>query len=520
MVEKNILWLFTIVVMIITMGCSKDEKSDEKVLISFSIPNQTCDVTIDGRNVIVDMYQYVDLSKLTPIMVISDGATVKPASGVMVDFTNPVFYIVTAQNGSVMTYVVTVQKTLSRKNDIESFQLVGTEQIFEREGDDIFIYVPYETDIASIATEIIVSDKATITPESGVQKDFSNPQIYTVKSSDGTEKDFLVTVKRSPWRNVIKNGEAPFLKTDGHQLIVFKDKMWLLGGWLGKHNHNEATHSVGANYWTSQVWCMSDGINWESKGNAPWKGRHGFGCVVFDQRLWVLAGDDHLDIWNTEDGINWTKVIDVVPWGARYFPYIAVFNDKIWVLGGQDVDADGKKGEKYTDIWSSVDGINWVKEVQFAAWLPRATICGTVVLNNTMYLYGGGAFADGGGVLNGFSGVFNDVWNSSDGINWARIMIRAPWSPKIWGIVGTHKNHMFMMGGDSEGLNWQLSNDAWYSDWGVDWKQIKHSFWEPRHAASAVSFNDKLWLVGGLISTEDGGDTTNDVWVLDENYEQ
>ena len=518
--KKNIThWILYIVLMTGIISCS-DDKSSEKSLISFSIPNQICDITIDGLTVSVDVYKYVDVSKLTAIIVVSDGATVNPPTESMVDFTNPVFYIVTAQDGSVATYTVTVQKTLSRKSDIESFELIGTEQVFEREEDNIFVYVPYETDITSIATEIIVSDKATITPESGVRKDFTNPQTYTIKSSDGAEKDYLVTVKKSPWRNVIKNGEAPFLKTDGHQLIVFKDKIWILGGWLGKHSHGEATYISGVNYWTSQVWCTLDGIDWESKGNAPWKGRHGFGCVVFDQRLWILAGDDHLDVWNTEDGINWTKVIDVVPWGARYFPYITVFNDKIWVLGGQDVNADGHKGEKYTDIWSSVDGVNWTKEVQFAPWLPRATICGSVVLNNTMYLYGGAAFAYGGGILNGFSGVFNDVWNSSDGINWARIMIRAPWSPKIWGIVGTHKNHMFMMGGDSEGLNWQLSNDAWYSDWGVDWKQIKYSFWKPRHAASVTSFNDKLWLVGGLISTEDGGDTTNEVWVLEGDYEQ
>src|SRR5690606_22593947 len=131
-----------------------------------------------------------------------------------------------------------------------------------------------ETDITNLKTEITLTDeKATIHPASGSAVDFSTPQKYIIKSNDGEEKEIKVTVKVSQWKQILKNEEAPFLRVDGHQLVVFRDKLWLLGGWLGKYDHDKASFKQGNSHWTSQVWCTSDGENWESKGDAPWAGR-------------------------------------------------------------------------------------------------------------------------------------------------------------------------------------------------------------------------------------------------------
>ena len=481
--------------MIIMIGCSKDEKSGEKNLISFSIPNQTCDVTIDGQAVSIKMYKHVDIGKLTPIVVVSDGATVNPSSGVMVDFTNPVFYVVTAQDGSVATYVVTVQKTLSRKNDIENFQLVGTEQIFEREGDNLFVYVPYETDIASIVAEIVVSDKATVTPASGVQIDFTNPQTYTVKSSDGTEKEFLVTVKKSPWRKI--TSDAPFSKRDGSGLVEFKGKMWLLGGWL----------SLGD---ISEVWNTSDGINWDFVGDAPWEGRHSTGFVVYKDFLWVISGDGHPDVWKTGDGENWELVTANAPWGNRSGSYIGVFNDKLWLIGGVDwwneagewVREFGTKG--LNDVWSSIDGKDWKRELEFAPFAQRGMIHGFTVLNNELYIYGGGTRA----IFPPYS-AFNDVWKTTNGVIWHNVTHHANWSPRLHFSAIVYDNKLWVTDGTSYTEN--LMNDVWYSNDGKDWTQLKHSFFPARHASSLCVFQGKLWMVAGFI--------LNDIWVLSNDYE-
>ena len=390
---------------------------------------------------------------------------------------------------------------------VETFRLVGTEQIFEQEGENIFIYVPYETDISDIKTEITLAGQATIRPPSGTVMDFTHPQELTVKSSDGNEQTLTVTVEKSPWRQVLANETAPFLKTDGHTLVVFKDKMWLLGGWLGRFDHDQATFTVGGDHWTSQVWCTSDGKNWESKGNAPWAGRHGFGCVVHDDKLWVIGGDQHTDVWNTEDGVTWNKISDTVPWGERYFPYIVSFKGKIWVMGGMRVafTESPRLRDKYNDVWSTTDGVHWTQEAEFVDWLPRGMISGTAILNDELYIFGGSIL---------YSYAFNDVWKTGDGVHWTKVTSHAPWPARSWGSIAAFDNKLWVLAGDFDITNNRMLNDVWYSSDGATWTQQQGVFWKPRHATPVIEFQNKLWLVGGLISRNDGG-VSNEVWVMD-----
>jgi hypothetical protein len=48
---------------------------------------------------------------MTPTISVSPGAAVSPASGTVCNFTNPVTYTVTAENGDTETYTITVTKT-------------------------------------------------------------------------------------------------------------------------------------------------------------------------------------------------------------------------------------------------------------------------------------------------------------------------------------------------------------------------------------------------------------------------
>jgi len=336
-----------------------------------------------------------------------------------------------------------------------------------------------------------------------------NIRAVVALESDESKKSFYgEKVKESPWRQVVENGTAPFLKVDGHSLIVFKDKMWLLGGYLQSFNHEKATYSAGHAHWTSQVWCTVDGIHWESKGDAPWAGRHGFGCVVYDDRLWVIGGDQHTDVWNTEDGVHWKKLLDTVPWGERYFPYIVSFKGKIWVMGGiRILLPDGQLRDKYNDVWSTTDGIHWVREAEFVNWAPRGLMTGTAVLNDELFIYGGS-------ILRSYA--YNDVWKTSDGINWTKVISHAPWSPRTWGTVASFDNKLWLLAGDYDVKNGTMLNDVWYSSDGVEWTAQKEVAWKPRHAVPVVEYNNKIWLVGGMIMiTESSAEVSNDVWVMD-----
>jgi len=479
----------------------KVRRNSDNALISFSIPNQTCDVHIEGSKVTVDVYRFIDITKLTPIVVVSQGAAVDPPSGSTVDFTEAVTYTVTAMDGSVAKYTVTVNKNLSRRNDIEKFELIGTEQIFEREGDDLFIYVPYETDVTNIETYIVVSDMAAVSPASGTFVDFTNPQIYTVTASDGTSKNYLVTVKRSPWRKV---GNGPFSPRDEHTVLVYDGKMWLLGGWIGGETH------------VTEVWNSSDGTNWNLvTDDAPWKNKKSTNFVVFKEKIYALGGvGEDLGVYSSVDGLNWYKIIDEVPWGKRYHPYIAVFKDKIWVIGGLEIGFTQPRPygvEVYSDVWSSDDGVSWTMEKPYLQFPARGLVHGYAVLEDELYIYSGGS--KGTVILSETLETlseYNDVWKTSDGLNWVRITNTPGWPPRTHSSITVYQKKLYLLAGSirSQAQD-NLSNEVWKSTDGSNWEQVRHSFFSPRHAASAVEFKGKLFLVAGFL--------LNDIWVL-ENY--
>ena len=64
--------------------------------------NPEADGSIDNTNYTINLLVETgtDLTKLTPTISISDGATISPDSGKPKDFTNPVNYTVTAQDGA------------------------------------------------------------------------------------------------------------------------------------------------------------------------------------------------------------------------------------------------------------------------------------------------------------------------------------------------------------------------------------------------------------------------------------
>ncbi|MBI5541158.1 MAG: fibronectin type III domain-containing protein, partial [Bacteroidia bacterium] len=77
-------------------------------ILTFDIPSQTTS-TVGVNTVNILMPCATNITALTPTITVSPGATISPASGVAQDFTNPVTYTVTAENGtSTSTWQVSV----------------------------------------------------------------------------------------------------------------------------------------------------------------------------------------------------------------------------------------------------------------------------------------------------------------------------------------------------------------------------------------------------------------------------
>jgi cytoskeletal protein RodZ len=87
-------------------------QSSQKVITSFSFaalsPKVTVSINSPTNTIMATVPKGTNVTTLTPTIVVSDLATVSPASGKVQDFTNPVTYTVTAQDGSTQAYTVTV----------------------------------------------------------------------------------------------------------------------------------------------------------------------------------------------------------------------------------------------------------------------------------------------------------------------------------------------------------------------------------------------------------------------------
>jgi len=308
-----------------------------------------------------------------------------------------------------------------------------------------------------------------------------------------TPAEFSITASQEAldyeWTCVTE--KAAFAGRDGAGALVFRDRMWLLGGW----NPGDKVHFP--QICNSEVWSSTNGADWTLENpQAPWEGRHTAGCVVHRGRMWIVGGDANQhhyqnDVWSSEDGLHWELATDHVPWGGRVLHYTVAFNGRIWVMGGQTLPQFAPAEEHfYNDVWSSEDGVNWQQVTAAAPWVPRGMTGGSVVFRDRMWILGGGTYDTPTRPQRLF---YNDVWSSADGVHWECHLDCAPWLPREYHDVAVFDGRMWVM----EGWNQSNRNDVWYSADGANWYELPNTPWAPRHAASVFVHENALWMVAG-----------------------
>ncbi|MEX0643596.1 MAG: hypothetical protein WD468_12910 [Pirellulales bacterium] len=300
---------------------------------------------------------------------------------------------------------------------------------------------------------------------------------------------------------------AGFHVRDSAGEVVFNNRMWIMGGWYDSNTTTELR----------DVWNSEDGVNWTRvTERAPWTHPQHPVSLVFDNKMWMLGGfqggrlpggDQSNDVWWSTDGVSWTCACAAAPWKPRFSAGGAVFNGKMWILGGSQFvnGATNNTATAFNDVWNSSNGVNWIRVVEHAPWSARG-YQRVLVYENKLWLLGGGNYRTPTDKIV----ANNDVWSSSDGVNWTRVAEHAQWSPRIWHEAIVYNDEIWILGGGS-GVDAVVLNDAWHTRDGIHWTQaIDKNIWSPRHEMSVYNFQDKLWVVGGGIVTKPG--TTNDVW--------
>ena len=83
--------------------------SSECAITAFAIGEASGTITDADHTIAVEVPNGTDVTELAPTITVSTGATVAPASGTETDFTDPVEFTVTAEDGTTTcTYTVTV----------------------------------------------------------------------------------------------------------------------------------------------------------------------------------------------------------------------------------------------------------------------------------------------------------------------------------------------------------------------------------------------------------------------------
>ncbi|VAW14670.1 hypothetical protein MNBD_BACTEROID03-629 [hydrothermal vent metagenome] len=312
---------------------------------------------------------------------------------------------------------------------------------------------------------------------------------WKVVAKDGKGKEaqsgtfgFTTRNLKIPSAPVMAN--AAFSPRQSPTVVVGDNKLWLVGGFDGTNFKND-------------VWSSSDGVNWtEVTAAAAFPERNRHSSVVFNDRLWVFGGVSggptgiKNDVWSSDDGADWKQVNQNTPFKARDRHTTVVFKDLIWLIGGLD-----KSFSHLNDILSTEDGLLWAgSTAPFSARSSHAC----VVFNDKIWVIGG----------KDDTGRRNDVWNSSDGVNWIEVTPAAAFSPRSEHKVEVYDNKMWLIGG----YDGDHKNDVWYSEDGINWVKPSIANNIPARAFFETTvFNDKIWLIGGI----SGSTRLNDVWAFD-----
>ena len=165
--------------------------------------------------------------------------------------------------------------------------------------------------------------------------------------------------------------------------------MWVFGGYF--------INPAGSDNFLNDVYSSEDGATWTQESNsASWSGRYGHAAVVYDDKIWVMGGNDNEsgdsnEVWYSSNGKTWDNSTISVTWDGMKDFGAQVFDGKIWILGGNP----------RTNKFYTFDGTTWSDE-QYASWSVRSSLV-SFRFDNYLWVVGGDSGTGG-------STHMNDVW--------------------------------------------------------------------------------------------------------------
>jgi hypothetical protein len=222
----SFIYALCILLLLLYYGCASIEEtpipenpnpelSSAKAVNSFTFkstlnPNLDADLSaiLNNMEMVVAVPFGTDVTAMKPTIVISDKASITPSSDLAQDFSNPITYTVTAEDGSKAVYTAKVNIAASPRKDITSFVFLASENegIGNSDitaiisGTNIGFTVPFGTDLSALKPTITHTGAST-NPPNATATNFTNPVSYTVTAADGSTKVYTVTATVAPSPN-------------------------------------------------------------------------------------------------------------------------------------------------------------------------------------------------------------------------------------------------------------------------------------------------------------------------------
>ncbi|BCD96532.1 hypothetical protein [Marinagarivorans cellulosilyticus] len=313
----------------------------------------------------------------------------------------------------------------------------------------------------------------------------------------------FITATRSGELDV--TGAERWVHRQSFATATFNGRMWVIGGWDGVHDGvengdvSEDDVNSGSNagfdgFLANDVWSSQDGNTWTRVvQNTEFSVRQEHKVVAFNDKLWLIGGTTYNtsttlnealnDVWSSEDGKTWVQELENAPFAVRRDHALLVHNNRMWVIGGTAADF-----ESLNDVWYSDNGTEWIQATDDAGF-PGQSYPRVISKDGKLMLIGGG-------------GLYEGVWSSSDGVEWLQEADTNFPARNVYSVT-VHNNKVWVAGGYNGGY----LRDVWVSDDGLSYTEVERAdgiYFQNRAEPGFLSFNDKLWLIGGRSSTRYG----------------
>jgi CubicO group peptidase (beta-lactamase class C family) len=265
--------LYLFVILLLVFSCKQsDPKSDQKSLLTFGFtknanPALSADVsgTISGQQVTLTLPSGTNAGALKATFSASPLASVtvngaRQENGVTPnDFTRPVTYRVTAEDGSTADYTVTVSVTRSNARELLSFQFLKTANASLTDDVAVPLTASKTTYLVTLPTGAVPSAlKATFTASPGATvtvngaaqtssataPDFSKPVTYRVTAENGEFREYTVETSVQVDLPALENAVKAFMsKYDlpGMSIAITKDERLVYAKAYGMANREQGT---------------------------------------------------------------------------------------------------------------------------------------------------------------------------------------------------------------------------------------------------------------------------------------